>query len=144
VKLRQSLIFITIKSNEPPYSPPFPVAFDFDPAMTYNILIGGYTDGGLRVLTFDPSNDHKLRVAPHTIAAGSNPSWIASHPSDPSLVFAVNEVEDGRVIVIKLSRVQTTGEVTGELVANVSSGGIDPAHLLVTKDFVIVANVCTR
>jgi hypothetical protein len=111
--------------------------------MTYDILVGGYTDGGLRVLTFDPSDDHKLRVAPYTIAAGSSPSWIASQPSDPSLVFAVNEVTDGRVMVIKLSRAQTTGEVTGELVANVSSGGKEPSHLLVTNDSVIVTNVCT-
>jgi 6-phosphogluconolactonase (cycloisomerase 2 family) len=127
-----------------PCSPSLPLAFDFDPAMTYKILVGGYTDSGLRVLTFDPSSDHKLRVAPHTITAGSNPSWIASHPLDTSLVFAANEVEDGRVILIKLSRVQTTGEVIGELVANVSSGGIHPAHLLVMKDSVIVANVCTQ
>jgi 6-phosphogluconolactonase (cycloisomerase 2 family) len=111
--------------------------------MSYKILVGGYTDGGLRALTFDPSNDNKLKMAPYAIAAGSSPSWIACHPADKSLVFAANEVEDGRVIAIKLSGVDTAGEVTGELVANVSSGGANPAHLLILKDSIVVANVCT-
>jgi 6-phosphogluconolactonase (cycloisomerase 2 family) len=118
----------------------FPWLSTSTPAMSYKILVGGYTDGGLRVLTFDPSNEDKLKVAPHTIAAGSSPSWIARHPSDSSLVFAVNEVEDGRVIAIKLSGVGTDEEVTGEPVANVTSGGV-PAHLLVMKDSIVIANV---
>jgi len=111
--------------------------------MTYKILIGGYTESGIRVLTFDPKSENKLKVGLHVIPAGSSPSWIASHPSDNSLIFAVNEVEDGRVLAIKLCGLQTTEDVTGELVANVSSGGAYPAHLLVTRDSVVVGNVCT-
>lgn len=108
--------------------------------MSYKLLVGGYTDNGLRSLSFDPAQK-KLELASSTIPAGSSPSWIVTHPSDSTIVFATNEVEDGRVLAIKLSGLETSNEITGELVANLSSGGTYPAHLVVTKDSIVAGNV---
>ncbi len=109
--------------------------------MAYKLLIGGYTENGLRSLSFDPV-EKKLELASATIPAGASPSWIVAHPSDNTLIFATNEVEDGRVLAIKLSGLETP-ELTGELVANLSSGGEYPAHLLLTKESIVAGNVRT-
>lgn len=107
--------------------------------MTYKLLAGGYTDGGLYSLSFDAANK-KLKLGESRIPAGSNPSWIATHPSDNTVVFATNEVDDGRVLAIKLAGMDASDGVTGEPVKNVSSGGACPAHLLVTKDAIVPGN----
>jgi 6-phosphogluconolactonase (cycloisomerase 2 family) len=113
--------------------------------MTYNLLIGGYTSDGLRVLTFDPENEQEKLVAQEsTINAGPDPSWIVQHPSNRSLIFITNEVEDGKVTVVKLTGLDTSGEIRGEQTVDVSSGGQYPAHLLVLKDSVVVSNVGDR
>lgn len=110
--------------------------------MTYKLLIGGYTNGGLRVLSFDPANEQETLVSQETaIIAGPDPSWIIQHPSDHSLIFVANEVEDGKITIVKLTGLDTSGEISGEQTVNVSSGGQHPAHLLVIKDSVIVGNV---
>jgi hypothetical protein len=113
------------------------------PSMTYKLLIGGYTNGGLRVLTFDPANEQQKLVAQEsTISAGPDPSWIIQHPGDPSLIFAANEIEDGKVTIVKLAGLDVSGEIiSSEQTVDVSSGGRHPAHLLVLKDSVIVGNV---
>ncbi|PVG00360.1 putative isomerase YbhE [Serendipita vermifera] len=113
--------------------------------MTYKLLVGGYTDNGLRVLTFDPSKEDsndKILLQETTVSAGSSPSWIVQHPNNQSLVFATNEVEDGRILGIQLSGTNdaTADKITGELVANVSSGGTYPAHLLILKDSIVSGN----
>lgn len=113
--------------------------------MTYKLLIGGYTAGGLRVLTFNPqSEEDKLVLQETTIGAGSSPSWIAQHPDDPSVVFATNEVEDGRVFLIKLAGIDGSGAVSSEKTVDTSSGGQYPAHLLILKDSVVAGNVSSR
>jgi hypothetical protein len=114
--------------------------------MTYKLLVGGYTDNGLRVLTFDPSKENtedRLLLQETTVPAGSSPSWIAQHPNNQSFILATNEVEDGRILGIQLSGTNdaTAEEITGKLVANVSSGGTYPAHLLILKDCVVSGNV---
>lgn len=107
--------------------------------MAYKLLVGGYTEDGLRVLTFTPNaqSGGKLELQQTTIPAGSNPSWIAQHPSDDSLLFVANEVEDGRLIGIKLS---TGDAVAGQIAVNVSSAGSHPAHLKILKDSVVIGN----
>jgi hypothetical protein len=113
--------------------------------MTYKLLVGGYTSGGLRVLNFDPENEQEKLVAQESaISAGPDPSWIIQHPSDPSLIFIANEVEDGKVTIVKLAGLDVSGEISSEQTVNVSSGGQHPAHLLVLKDSVIVGNVSGR
>jgi 6-phosphogluconolactonase (cycloisomerase 2 family) len=110
--------------------------------MTYKLLVGGYTEGGLRVLKFQPNSQSggTLELQQTTISAGSSPSWVVQHPKDDSLLFVGNEVEDGRLIGIKLS----TGDgdtVKGEIAVNVSSGGSHPAHLKVLNSSVVIGNV---
>ncbi|KAG8813971.1 hypothetical protein FRC17_001352 [Serendipita sp. 399] len=109
--------------------------------MTYKLLVGGYTSNGLRIVKFDPTTDtgSPITFQESTIAAGSDPSWIVRHPEKRDLILAVNEVEDGRVLAIQLTHA-TNGETTGELVANVSSGGGYPAHLLVLEDALVSGN----
>jgi hypothetical protein len=113
--------------------------------MAYKLLIGGYTSSGLRVLTFDPGNEQEKLVAQEsTINVGPDPSWVIQHPSDPSLIFITNEVEDGKITLVKLTGFDTSGEIRGEETVDVSSGGQYPAHLLVLKDSVVVGNVSGR
>ncbi|KAG8767498.1 hypothetical protein FRC19_005382 [Serendipita sp. 401] len=111
--------------------------------MTYTLLVGGYTSNGVRVVQFDPktttTGSPKLSLQESTIPAGSDPSWIIQHPKDRNLILAVNEVEDGKLLAIKLAN-EESGETTGTVISTVASGGAHPAHLLVTEDAIISGN----
>lgn len=109
--------------------------------MSYTLLACGYSTAGLPVLKFTPGDEPTLTLQETKIPAGANPSWLEQHSSDSSLVFATNELEDGRILAIKLSGLGEDGPVTGEIIANVSSGGASPAHLKLLKDSVLAANV---
>src|SRR5271154_5568932 len=99
----------------------------------YKIIVGSYTDEIL-TLAFDPEAG-KLEVV-STVKSGQSPSWIALHPTDRSLLFAVNELTEGK---LQLFRVLQDGSL--RFLEERPSGGADPASLLVFESTVIVANV---
>ncbi|KAF8342588.1 putative isomerase YbhE [Cantharellus anzutake] len=100
--------------------------------MSYKILVGSYTDR-ITTLAFDP--DRKTLQVLSTVQAGQSPSWIAQHPTDKSLIFATNEVEDGKIQLFRLAK---DGRLT--FLEECSSGGALPANLGVSEDAVVVAN----
>lgn len=101
----------------------------------FKILVGSYTSE-LVTLAFDTSVEPPTLSVQSTSKSGQSPSWIAVHPSDPSLVFATNETTDGKVQLFKLQQ-----DGTAQLIEERSSGGADPAHLAVSESEVIVGNV---
>jgi len=103
------------------------------------IFAASYTDS-VYTLSFDPSppaESPALKFIART-PVGHHPSWIASHPSDASLVFTALEQADGEIVAIKYA----SGEEAqgGEVVARAKSGGKDPCTLLVTEDELIIGN----
>lgn len=111
--------------------------------MVHQILVSSYA-GEITTLIFDPEAS-SLTVAGVT-KTGPAVSWLALHPTDPSLLFAANETSDGKVQLFKLSNVTEEGanekeSVHLELLAEHSSGGADPASLVVTESAVILGNV---
>ncbi|KAG6332936.1 hypothetical protein ID866_6152 [Astraeus odoratus] len=103
----------------------------------HRIYVGSYTDA-IYTLEFDPSlcgtDSPALRCVGKT-HVGHHPSWIASHPSDGSLVFTGLEQTKGEIAVVKYG---DSGE--GEIVARAKSGGDHPCTLLVTEDELIIGN----
>ena len=101
--------------------------------MPYHILVGSYTNE-IVTLTFDPAGP-SLEVT-SKLQVGQHPSWIASSPDYPGYAWTGLEQADGRVVTLEV------GE-QGRLkkLAEVSSAGSDPCHLLVHNGEVIVAIV---
>lgn len=99
----------------------------------YKILVGSYTDE-ITTLDFDPDAG-KLEIV-STVKSGQSPSWIELHPDDRSLLFATNEVTEGK---LQLFRVSEDGSL--QFLEECPSGGADPASLAITESTVIVANV---
>lgn len=99
----------------------------------HRILVASYTPN-ISTLEFDPTAQTLKPIAQSP--AGTNPSWIASHPTDKSLILATNEVTDGKV---HLFRLQPDGKL--KLLESVGSAGEDPAHLAVLEDEVVIGNV---
>ncbi|KAB5589128.1 Lactonase, 7-bladed beta-propeller [Ceratobasidium theobromae] len=98
----------------------------------HRILVASYTPN-ITTLEFDDV-EHTLK--PIALSpAGTNPSWIAAHPTERTLVLATNEVTDGKV---HLFRLQQDGKL--KLLESVGSAGEDPAHLAVLDSQVIVGN----
>lgn len=105
------------------------------------ILAGSYTDA-IYTLQFDPPPDADTSPALKLLGVthvGDRPSWIASHPSDRSLIFAVLEQVNGEIVVIKYGQ----GPV-GEVMARAQSGGKDPCTLVVLEDELIIGNVSSQ
>ncbi|KAI0061966.1 putative isomerase YbhE [Artomyces pyxidatus] len=98
----------------------------------YRILVATYTDS-LVTLLFDPSVP-SLKVA-STLKVGHHPSWLTSHPDDPSLVFTGLEQADGRILAL---RFDAAGR--GKVVGSMKSGGADPASLLAVRGTLFVGN----
>ncbi|KAG8774351.1 hypothetical protein FRC12_002033 [Ceratobasidium sp. 428] len=98
----------------------------------YRILVASYTPN-ITTLEFDPSKGTLKDIAQSP--AGTNPSWIAAHPSDKTLILATNEVTDGKVHLFKLKE---DGRL--KLLESMGSAGEDPAHLAVLEDEVVVGN----
>jgi len=103
--------------------------------MPYTIVVGSYSSQ-IAVLEFDPSTSPPRLSGPVAFPSGKNPSWISAHPSDRSLLFAVNEDDEGKLQLFKYDHANSKLDLVGET----SSGGAAPAHLLVLEDEVIVAN----
>lgn len=102
--------------------------------MQYKILVASYSDE-ITALAFNPTSGSLTITS--TITVGHHPSWITSHPEDPSLVFACLEQPDGEVVVLKYD--SESGK--GGIVAQASCGGKYPCFLTVLGDELLVANV---
>jgi len=101
--------------------------------MRSQVVVAGYTDN-LVVLDVD-TDAPKLSVAALSLA-GQNLSWATPHPTDPSIVFATNEVSDGVVTAVQFDQ-----DGRGTVVARVDSGGGSPAHAKAISDTeLLVAN----
>ncbi|CAE6531454.1 unnamed protein product [Rhizoctonia solani] len=98
----------------------------------HRILVASYTPN-ISTLEFDPIA-HKLKPIAQS-PAGTNPSWVAAHPTDPTLIAATNEVTDGKV---HLFRLRDDGKL--KLLESVGTDGEDPAHLAVLEDEIVVGN----
>lgn len=82
------------------YTPPFglfPVsqATFFNLAMSaFTILVGGYTSM-ITALSFTPGSTSLSTLS--TSYAGINPTWITTHPTNKSVLFATQETYSGAV-----------------------------------------------
>lgn len=99
----------------------------------YKILVGSYTDE-ITTLEFDPDAGTLEIVS--TVKSGQSPSWIELHPTDRSLLFATNEVIDGK---LQLFNISEDGSL--QFLEECPTGGADPASLAATESTVVVANV---
>ncbi|KEP48264.1 lactonase, 7-bladed beta-propeller [Rhizoctonia solani 123E] len=94
--------------------------------MAYKLLVGGYATT-IATLLFNPASSSLSNIA--TTSAGFNPSWIATHPTNKSVVYATQETTPGSIISFV---VQQSGQLTK--VASVATGGGGPAHAIITSN----------
>ncbi|KAL5531884.1 hypothetical protein ACEPAF_5447 [Sanghuangporus sanghuang] len=104
--------------------------------MVYRILVASYTDA-VYTLLFDPlkAADESLSLL-SKLTVGHHPSWIERHPSDPAIIFAGLEQEDGRLLTLRYN----IGIGEGQILADVSSRGADPCSILAMHENIFVAN----
>jgi len=100
--------------------------------MAYRIYVGSYSNE-ISTLSFDPDAASLSLVS--TVKVGHHPSWVTSHPTEPSVIFTGLEQADGKIIAVKFDK-----EGHGSVVAVLSSGGKDPCTLLAAGDSLIVGN----
>ncbi|KAF7354367.1 Isomerase YbhE [Mycena venus] len=86
----------------------------------FTIYAGGYTSFIVSYL-FDTQTASLTYL--DTIPTSANPSWLAPHPTDPKLIYAVNEV--GPLGLLQSYATSPGGGLT--LLDEVSSGGNGPA-----------------
>ncbi len=93
---------------------------------TYKLLVGTYTksseNDGIYVYEFDSNSGDAKAIS--KISGEENPSYLAVS-FDGKLVYAVNEVRDGKVSSFKFDNI--TGELT--FINRVSSGGVNPCYI---------------
>ncbi|CAE6474985.1 unnamed protein product [Rhizoctonia solani] len=94
--------------------------------MSYKLLIGGYATT-IATLLFNPASSSLSTIA--TTSAGINPTWIATHPTNKSVVYATQEMTPGSILSFV---VQQSGQLTR--VGSVPTGGASPAHAIVTSN----------
>ncbi|KAF8911688.1 Lactonase, 7-bladed beta-propeller-domain-containing protein [Gymnopilus junonius] len=100
--------------------------------MVYHILVASYSNE-IVTLTFDPTVP-SLEVT-SKLTVGHHPSWIASSPGYPELVFTGLEQADGKILTLGKD-----SEGRLHKIAEVSSAGSDPCHLVVVKNELVIAN----
>ena len=95
---------------------------------TFKLLVGTYTSSsekdGIYVYEFDSKTGDVRPVS--KVSGEENPSYLAVS-TDRKLVYAVNEVNDGKVSSFKFN--DKTGELT--FLNRVSSGGVNPCYISV-------------
>jgi 6-phosphogluconolactonase (cycloisomerase 2 family) len=92
--------------------------------VNFTILAGGT---GAFIATYLFNSDAGSLALTKQNPTGTNPSWIGLHPTNTSILFAVNEVEEGAVQSFAIG---ADGILSADAIANISSGGNGPAHLL--------------
>ncbi|PIL27506.1 hypothetical protein GSI_10657 [Ganoderma sinense ZZ0214-1] len=86
----------------------------------FTILAGGYSSA-IATYLFN-SNANTLSLV-HQSPTGANPSWIALHPTNKSILYATNENTQG---ALQSFVIKNDGTLTNAL-ATISSGGNGPA-----------------
>ncbi|KAF9269821.1 hypothetical protein L218DRAFT_940052 [Marasmius fiardii PR-910] len=89
--------------------------------VNFTILAGGFAVPGF-IATYNFNSDANTLSLVGQSASGNSPSWIASHPNDSSILYAVNEISP--VGNLQSFTVESNGSVT--LVDTVSTGGNGP------------------
>ncbi|KIM43740.1 hypothetical protein M413DRAFT_443644, partial [Hebeloma cylindrosporum] len=87
--------------------------------VSFTILAGGFSTF---VATYVFNSDTSSLTLTKQTTTGENPSWIASHPQNSSILYAVNEIQP--VGNLQSFIVETDGGLT--LVDTVSTGGSGP------------------
>jgi hypothetical protein len=100
--------------------------------MSHSIVVGSYTTE-VYTLVFDPADLSLALVAATTV--GYHPSWIARHPIDRSVIFAVLAEQQGKMIAMKL------GGNGDKILGETSSGGASPCCVVATPHALIISNV---
>ncbi|KAF8602594.1 putative isomerase YbhE [Ceratobasidium sp. AG-I] len=90
---------------------------------TSTILVGGYTSI-ITALLFKSSSSSLSTLS--TSYAGTNPSWLAVHPTNKSVLYANQETYSGAVWSFAIG---SSGSLTQ--LASASTGGDSPAHFAV-------------
>jgi 6-phosphogluconolactonase (cycloisomerase 2 family) len=103
--------------------------------MSYKILVAAYSTQ-IVTLSFDPTSSPPKLAIHSSTKSDKNPSWIAPHPTDKSLVFAGIELEDAKIQVYRI-----VGDGKLEFVEEISTGGAGVAHLAVSEHEIIAGNV---
>lgn len=103
--------------------------------MVFHIYVGSYTNE-IYTLAFDPDAPSLTLVS--TLTVGFHPSWLAAHPTDPSVVFAGIEQTEGEIVAVKFDE---AGH--GSLLGRVSSGGASPCSLVAADAELLIGNVRT-
>ncbi|QRV88186.1 lactonase, 7-bladed beta-propeller [Ceratobasidium sp. AG-Ba] len=94
--------------------------------VSYKILVGAYSSV-ITTLKFDSTSSSLPTIA--TSYAGQNPSWIAAHPTNKSVIFATQENYAGAVWSFA---VNSQGQLTQ--LGSVSTGGDGPAFMLASSN----------
>ncbi|KZP28429.1 3-carboxy-cis,cis-mucoante lactonizing enzyme [Athelia psychrophila] len=100
-------------------------------------IIAGSFANEIYTLEFDPSSGSLSLLS--SITVGSNPTWITSHPAQPSsgtVIFAVLEKVDGEVVVVSFDK-DGNGKIETR---GISSQGDGPCSVIAMKDEIIVGN----
>ena len=88
--------------------------------VNFTILAGGNTASFIATYLF--STDTSSLTLLSQSSTGTNPSWIGLHPSNHSILYAVNEIAQGQ---LQSYTVNPNGSLTGP-VDQVSTGGSLP------------------
>jgi len=91
--------------------------------VNFTILAGGLTSSFIVSYLFN-SDAGSLTVLGQT-STGPNSSWISSHPTNKTVLYAVNEIETGPG-ALQSFIINSNGSLTGP-VDTVSSGGVGSA-----------------
>ncbi|QRW02330.1 lactonase, 7-bladed beta-propeller [Ceratobasidium sp. AG-Ba] len=94
--------------------------------VAWKILVGAYSST-IITLQFDSSSTNLPTIA--TSYAGQNPSWITSHPTNKSVIFATQE---NYASAVWSFAVNSQGQLTQ--LGSVSTGGDGPAFMLVSSN----------
>ncbi|KAJ3575468.1 hypothetical protein NP233_g1085 [Leucocoprinus birnbaumii] len=104
----------------------------FDSMVSFKVLAGGY-DVFIATYLFD-SEALSLSVASRS-PTGNSPSWISRHPTNSSILYAVNEVANGAV----QSFVINSDGSLSQAVSSAPSGGDNPAFAVALSTGAVAA-----
>ncbi|KAI0717392.1 putative isomerase YbhE, partial [Cerioporus squamosus] len=90
--------------------------------VNFTILAGGYSSA---IVSYLFNSDANTLSVLGSNPSGTNPSWIALHPTNKSILYAVNEIEQG---AIQSFVVKSDGLLTGALDTANTGGTSDPRN----------------